>query len=292
MGDETKKVEYWSRQEYRNMDVHVDIDEVLLEKKGVLRCPLVGHVLYLKVKKGLRGPTCVFPNERASWGQRENDGNTENETDLVVVPAVQGRILRFPGNTMHSVPKPASRYMLTKQEEQLLRQNEEDDDNQDYNDDNHYDDDDTERSVLLFNTWPDNEPGPLGVGGDAATITLPEGIELCEQDATAYFEAQVAQSLQECDNKYGKNGEQVRCNQFHEWNVIDIHIAKHTSTKINTTEVLIPFMTKAKHKLCSQTYSAWKGPKIELQRALSSKKKINVIHLCRSTFVQHSTDCL
>ena len=71
MNDSTRLVEYWSRDEYMNIDAHADIDEATLQDESVIRCPQVGHVLYLQIQNGLHCPTCVFPSERIGWGLNE-----------------------------------------------------------------------------------------------------------------------------------------------------------------------------------------------------------------------------
>eukprot|EP00978_Attheya_sp_CCMP212_P041270 scaffold234566_cov53-Attheya_sp.AAC.1 len=172
-------VEYWSRQEYMNMDAHVDIDEAAAAAAAAtfhdsndynLDCPTASHVLYLQLDAPpphrFVGPTCIFPQQTVRWTK-----NDPNGMDLVTVPAVQGRLLRFPGNAMHAVPCPPHRWLLTEHDEQLLRimEEEEDDDCNDDDDDDCDDDDadgdeeeeeeEMERSVLLFNTWS-NDAGP------------------------------------------------------------------------------------------------------------------------------------
>lgn len=149
-----------------NIDAHVDIDENALEQDEerdggddgdddiILRYPRMAHVLYLEVKKGLVGPTVVFPGKRIGWGldldqhQQQLDESTAkaamvmadvvnvDNVDMVTIPAVQGRILRFPGSTMHAVPCPADRWLMTEEEELTLRCEEEcDEDEDDYDDD-------------------------------------------------------------------------------------------------------------------------------------------------------------
>lgn len=152
-------VEYWSRQEWRSIEAHADVDESLAKAQdtagaGTYRYPVHGHVLYLKVGSEVRGPTCVFPNRRTG-GQLlrpvyENSAgiaktNRSNEVELVTVPAVPGRVLRFEGSALHAVPRPADLWLLSFTEGGSL-----------------YDPEDMwGRSVILFNTW--NEEPPLDV---------------------------------------------------------------------------------------------------------------------------------
>ena len=165
-------VEYWCRQEHLNLEAHADVDEVFFErccnkmdknkkknnknKEPVsssssfgpgFRYPTVGHVLYLTRPTLGRGPTCVFPpnNQVGSNTNNTTSDNTNCITDeissVVTIPAVPGRVLRFPGNSLHAVPKPADVWFS----------NTNDSDGEEDEDDD--DDDDEERSVVLFNTW-------------------------------------------------------------------------------------------------------------------------------------------
>lgn len=189
-----------------NIDAHVDIDEVDLEEEGRLRAPKMAHVLYLRMKEELRGecPTCVFPSQLVGWDSGEVD------VDLVTVPAVQGRLLRFPGGAMHAVPCPANRWLLTDDEEIRLRQGEEedcDDDDEgedDYDDEEDDDDDDDdeyiERAVLLFNTWSDDEPPPRDVPKDYESQYHTE-----------------AQRVAEWTADYGVDAELLRCHPTSMW---------------------------------------------------------------------------
>mmetsp|Transcript_25882 Transcript_25882/g.38289 ORF Transcript_25882/g.38289 Transcript_25882/m.38289 type:complete len:400 (-) Transcript_25882:4-1203(-) len=279
IGDESKRVEYWSRDEYMNIDVHADIDETMLEDGGSVRCPLMGHVLYLQVKDGLNAPTCVFPSERMGWGQKEkeeiqNDGVVEKE--LVVVPCVQGRILRFPGNAMHSVPSPPHRYLLDRKEERKLRVEEsapcdEDDDKwlDDEDCDDFYDDDEeVERSVLLFNTWPDDELPPIGVNGDYATGALPEGIELSEEDANAYLKSEEARILIEWEEDYGKKGKDVRCESFSQWEEINVHDRDTNKEAVMQDEVNVYLMGNENRRLYADKCVKLKGMVESTKQAL------------------------
>ena len=189
-------VEYWCRQEHLNLEAHVDVDEVWFERKCAknrhlserFRYPTVGHVLYLTKPTLGVGPTCVFPPKAidlAEGGpkQQNEDVSIRDQIDSVVtVPAVPGRVLRFPGSALHGVPKPVDVWLS---QHTVDEEEEEDDDEDDYEvdakgddnydddcvDDEWDDDDDEERSVILFNTWEasaddtsdDPQIGPIGV---------------------------------------------------------------------------------------------------------------------------------
>jgi len=141
LGDESACVEYWWRDKWVHVEAHEDVDEELFEQQKRRTFPINAHVLYLEVGSQVQGPTCVWESDDAA--ERSDFGA------LTTVPAVSGRLLRFSGELMHAVPKPAhvwldasasapspppSRPQATKG--------------------------DRVRSVILFNTWP--EP-PLGV---------------------------------------------------------------------------------------------------------------------------------
>ena len=118
------------------MDAHRDVDEVALEEEQrrrrgrrgarasssaarapALRCPRHAHVLYLGLgdetsrADGLGGGPTAQP--RAPGAAAEGGEPLRAPTcvwsasSLVVVPAVPGRLLRFNGAALHSVPRPA-----------------------------------------------------------------------------------------------------------------------------------------------------------------------------------------
>lgn len=147
--DETNKyyVEYWTRQEWHHILAHQDMDEgweKLLRRerqeclaqnrkdcnaKNNFRHPFTGQVLYLSIGNNVRGPTVIFD------AQNGNDLMTNHTTSMISVPAVTGRLLRFPGDRLHAVPRPADVYWTLDQSK------------------NHIHTKDYERSVLLFNLW-------------------------------------------------------------------------------------------------------------------------------------------
>ncbi len=296
INDTTQKVEYWSRDEYINIDAHADIDEEQLEDEDILRCPQMGHVLYLEVEEGLRGPTCVFPSKPFGWDNKNEldvgvgDGD-EKEVDLVVVPAVKGRVLRFPGNVMHSVPCPAHRYVLPKDEETQLRQEEEEncgeekDEEDDYYLEDEFDEFDDnesiERSVLLFNTWPDDQPSPKGVNGDYITGSLPEGIELSEEDAQSYFKSEEALRLTEWEEDYGIDAEKIQCKSQSEWNCIEITTPnnKCDDDKEQLDLIRIGLMGNQNRRLWRNKFVNLFGSKEDVQLALTQSSTPTFIAL-------------
>jgi hypothetical protein len=239
LGDTTTRVvEYWSRADYMNIDTHSDIDEEVLEDDSMIRCPQTAHILYLAVSPLIRGPTCIFPNQRGGWTalQQQQPGLPHTTTvpnsaanpvavavDLVTVPAVQGRVVCFPGNAMHAVPKPAHRWLLSLQEEKALRIQE---DEEYFNvEDENTDDDDVlkeyaiERSVILFNCWSNDGPPPRGVTQDYLSGALPDGVVvddefyLCAQESDQKpTEAQLAPL-----NELSCSDDVLRCSSRQVW---------------------------------------------------------------------------
>lgn len=141
MSDDSPYVEYWSRQEWKHIEAHADVDEALAAAGGILRYPRHAHVLYLEVGSKVRGATCV-------WQPRESEacGSDERFGAMTAVPAVAGRVLRFAGDLQHAVPRPADVWFSSFVINQRSTPPE-----------------DYIRSVLLFNTWPDPGSPPKDV---------------------------------------------------------------------------------------------------------------------------------
>ena len=273
-GDENVVVvEYWWRDEYMNIDVHSDIDECLLEEEGCLSLPDMGHVLYLHVMEDLRGPTCVV-SQYGGWS------SNVATTELVTVPAVQGRLLRFPGAAMHGVPKPIDRWLLSDKEEQALRDadaeeefkshEEQEDDMQDWDDDNEDDDDEDtmpERSVLLFNCW--SKVGPRGVTHDRIGGEVPDGVEV-DDAALNYMAQQEAEIRQEWVDEYGSNGEQLACHPKSRW--ILQHISEpQKEEEEEAATIRVSLMGKKKRRLYPKKYVKLRGPVEALRKAVQQK---------------------
>lgn len=127
-------VEYWARQNWMHLEAHRDCDEFLngraRERGGrgaVLRYPRSGHVLYLDVGPDVRGPTCVFVDRAARdvptspCPTATGAAAAELEptalrllpvfSSMEIMPAVSNRLLRFPGECMHGVPRPFDAYL-------------------------------------------------------------------------------------------------------------------------------------------------------------------------------------
>lgn len=102
LGDTSKYIEYWWRDEWIHLDCHKDCDEYLAKvtTPPEINYPNNGHVLYLDIGSNVYGPTCLFFENKSSLIE-----------EIAIIPAVKGRLLRFDGNIMHAVPRPALGYL-------------------------------------------------------------------------------------------------------------------------------------------------------------------------------------
>jgi len=174
--DTSPIVEYWSRQEWKHIEAHADIDELLVREQKkqkehlTFRYPKHGHVLYLQVGSSVRGPTCLFPtcqsggdllssssstmpsiSQRISIDDELDHNGEEAELDLeiplITVPAVPSRLLRFRGDILHTVPRPADLWFR-----KFVMGAPKTDPEEEWG-----------RSVILFNTWEDGDDAPFNV---------------------------------------------------------------------------------------------------------------------------------
>jgi len=138
-------------------------------RSGGYRYPINGHVLYLQVGSDVKGPTVVFPGHSSGgdlYGKRTNipreevDACSKDETiiqeeknvQMISIPAVSGRLLRFNGEDLHAVPRPHNLWMLP-----FITGS------ADFEPESQWG-----RSVILFNIWPGEEDPPLDVPLDVA----------------------------------------------------------------------------------------------------------------------------
>ena len=171
------------------------------------------------------------------WNREEREESNEGDTEMVTVPCVPGRILRFDGRAMHAVPRPFDRYLLSDKEEKILRTEEEDEFyDDDYEEDDFFDDDDDSendydqylednddelRSVLLFNTWSDGPP-PRFVDADFASGAMPLGIEIETDDETSAIVTKGDDNIAVDEENGGNYDTSVLCNSIHEWKRVAI----------------------------------------------------------------------
>jgi hypothetical protein len=197
IGDDSKYVEYWSRQEWRSIEAHADVDEFLARQQdgaGVeassFRYPDHGHVLYLQVGTNVRGPTCVFP-DRKSGGDllRPTENVTNHEVPVVTVPAVPGRVLRFDGSYLHAVPRPVDLWLLKFTRGAPAYSPEEE----------------WGRSVILFNTWGDKPPQDVPLDQAQSTKVARNGKYCAEREKwNEFFSLNASDAEQTCTQEEEK----------------------------------------------------------------------------------------
>mmetsp|Transcript_16767 Transcript_16767/g.31772 ORF Transcript_16767/g.31772 Transcript_16767/m.31772 type:complete len:380 (+) Transcript_16767:130-1269(+) len=183
LGDDSPFVEYWTRQEWRHIEAHADVDENLAKEQDAFitpynmndgedigsfsfRYPENGHVLYLKIGTNVQGPTCIFPNVQVGGDLVGKDPKSyENKrTEMVIVPAVDGRLLRFQGNALHAVPRPADLWLKSF----VMGAPE------------HYPEEVWGRSVILFNTWKGEPPKNVPLDENNIMLDSLDSLETCQ----------------------------------------------------------------------------------------------------------------
>lgn len=231
MNNTTQYVEYWTRQEWRHIEAHADVDELLAKREDKdaaemggssqshssppFRYPSNGHVLYLKVGDEVRGPTCLFPGrssggdllkseeEMASIEGSSSSSSNKGAIDLVAVPAVEGRLLRFDGSTLHAVPRPADLWFLPFVRGSPAFTPEES----------------WGRSVILFNTWYGDPPKDVPLDtAERPNENSDEGVENTDSN------------MNENNSHQSYVGEEV--NKFSEWD--ETFSFDHTSPAQNS----------------------------------------------------------
>ena len=145
LGDQSRYVEYWWREEWICLDAHRDIDELLARNednkstnKEKMRFPTSAHGFYLDVGDDVCGPTILFH-------ENIDDRCGSSLKSCTVVHAKKNRLVKMKGDTLHAVPRPELCYfnpdvggsntaIWTRIRREYAPQPE-------------------RRSVLLFNTW-------------------------------------------------------------------------------------------------------------------------------------------
>lgn len=145
LGDESPIVEYWFRDEWLNLELHRDCDELLLQESGTLRYPEKGNILYVYSGSQVCGPTLIFTDESILPPLQTR------LTDVTIVPARSSRLVTFNGSLAHSVVRPPLAYYDETEGgsnlELFIRKGRPTTTSE-------------KRSVILFNTW--KEP-PLAI---------------------------------------------------------------------------------------------------------------------------------
>ena len=198
----------------------------------------------------------------------DDDDDDSEETlydEMTIVPAVNGRLLRFNGAAFHSVPKPPHRYLMSEDDLKAYLDKEceeEDDIDDEYWDDDFDDDDDDEeeedrreqRSVLLFNTWSEGSAGPRGVLPDCIVDAIPDGISFEDDDGDSN-DTREDEQWQKWKAQLGNNFEQIKCNPVTEWKVENIEQLRDHAL----SDVTIPLMGNPARRGCTLNKSKRKG---------------------------------
>jgi len=221
LNDTSPIVEYWSRQEWKHIEAHADIDELLVRqqqhhqipmKELSFRHPKNGHVLYLQVGFSVHGPTCLFPTCQFGGDLVRN----ADQIPVVTVPAVPSRLLRFQGDFLHAVPRPFDiwfrKFVVGVGETEPIEQ--------------------WGRSVILFNTWEEEHGGPL----DVSTINLEKEMTFCFNDRD---EAQAISAI--CQNL-----DYVNANDIKMWKEMKILQNSNLSSEDGCVDEAIPNYSPAK----------------------------------------------
>ena len=189
--DKSRYVEWWWRDEWRNLDLHRDVDEFRARaaameammtspmeaaaagttKRGdddIFVCPRNGHVLYLDVGDEVQGGHTVLwteDGEAATWS-----GGLKRVSHMVTCPAKPARLLRFAGTTYHSVPRPPLCYFDSEHGGTMGRIHA-----RAARTPGDHESTAMKRSVILFNTWetaPDGFEFSSDEGGGSASAPL------------------------------------------------------------------------------------------------------------------------
>ncbi|KAL7496543.1 hypothetical protein ACHAWT_005008 [Skeletonema menzelii] len=217
----------------------------------------------------------------------DNAHDDEDEEKMAIVPAVNGRLLRFDGAAFHCVPKPPDRFLLSDDEltaflEKDCEEDCEDDDDVYYWDDE--DDDDLEkedlsqqRSVILFNTWPAGSYGPRGVLPDCVVEAVPDGIVLDDDNSASLDDERIAEQWKKWQDEYGPNSEKLHCNPAEDWNfcIVDNLDGDETS------DVTIPLMGNPTRRGCIQSKAVMQGQGLSnrIENAFYDGRKVSMTTL-------------
>ena len=286
LGDPHDVVEYWTRQEYINMDVHADLDEeqLLHHQADALRFPAFGHVLYLSIAnekhdsqqpQALRAPTVV-------WNTQGIGTTWKNDTIMTTIPAVPGRLLRFPGHALHAVPKPPTRWLLSPNAQEELDAatdeqewgdwEEEDDDN----DDEEEEEEDKERSVILFNTW--SQQGPQGVPRDSTLTGLPEGIAMDDaREEQLWLEEQKRHYMQEWNALLGPGMHRIMPNSREVWKPVTVNDLDSRAEK--SEAMFLPLMGPRVRRQVSEQFVPLCVSAEQMPTALLEANQPSKVHL-------------
>jgi hypothetical protein len=224
---------------------------------------------------------------KRQYGLLDNDKDAQ-DTDgdkMAIVPAVNGRLLRFDGEAFHCVPKPPDRFLFSGDELTafLEKDCEEDCEDDDYWDDE--DDDDLERedlsqqrSVILFNTWPAGSSGPRGVLPDCVVEAVPDGIVLDEDDSASVEDERLAEQWKNWQDEYGPDAEKLYCNPADDWKLC---IVDSLDGGDETCEITVPLMGNPTRRGCIQSKATMQcqGLKKRVENAFYDGRQVSMTTL-------------
>ena len=204
-----------------------------------------------------------------------NDGNNnhvaQDEEKMAIVPAVNGRLLRFDGAAFHCVPKPPDRFLFSEDELAAFLEKDCEEDCDDDFDDYYWNDDDEDeddlekedlsqqRSVILFNTWPAGSFGPRGVLPDCVVEAVPDGIVLDDdddEDSASVVDERITEQWKKWQDEYGPDSQKLHCNPADEWNLC---IVDNLDGDDETSDVIIPLMGNPTRRGCIQSKAVMQG---------------------------------
>ena len=219
----------------------------------------------------LKNPYLVYPNDEACRGSADAFAHLHASMLRKKVVGV--------GELLYRVGAISFLVALFPVEEELEDAGS-DEENEDYDDDDD-DDDETveERSVILFNTWADQ--GPRGLTRDYMSGSLPDGIEVEDEEDLSTSLTWQEQQRAEWEGDYGVNCESLWCNPMSQWEPVDFLVveeASSTSENAATIPVTVSLMGKKQRRLHPKTYIPLQAP-LQLQAGLEHDKQPMVFKL-------------
>lgn len=230
---------------------------------------------------------------KRQYGLLDNDDQDAHEEDekMAIVPAVNGRLLRFDGAAFHCVPKPPDRFLLSEDEIAAFMEKdcEEEDDEEEDDDDYYWDDDEDDddldnedlsqqRSVILFNTWPAGSMGPRGVLPDCVIEAVPDGIVLDDDDSASLEDERISEQWNKWQDEYGPNSEKLHCNSVDDWKLC---IVDNLDGNDETSDVTVPLMGNPTRRGCIQSKAVMQGQALSkrIESAFYDGRKVSMATL-------------
>ena len=135
-----------------------------------------------------------------------------------------------------------------------------------WDDDGDPDDEHDVRSVLLFNTWPDENDGPKGVLPDRTVHDIPDGIVVEDDDGRQSILGRVEDTF--------RHWQQMKCNPREEWREVAL---SHSDDETEIANVRVPLMgTRARRGFISNS-AEMQGP-VE-REDFYEKSKVTLVKL-------------